>query len=205
MPTTLTPRQRSVLECIMGYVRANGYPPSIREMGAELGIGSLRGVTVHLDALARKGFIRRDRGSRGIKVLQPAMEPLPAELVSVPVLGTIAAGTPLLAVENIERELMVPRSMLGAAEHPFALNVKGDSMVGAHVLPGDMVIIRPQQSADDGDLVAALIGDEATVKRLRLQDGRALLVPANPAYEPIPMEGSDCRLIGKVVGLLRNY
>lgn len=205
MRKSLTARQRSVLEFIMGFSRQNGYPPSIREIGAEFGIKSLRGVTVHLDALEKKGFIRRDRLSRGIKVLHQNSDRLLRELVSIPILGTIAAGAPLLAVENQEGEIVVPRSILGSADSAFALTIRGDSMIGAHILPGDMVVIRPQQSAEDGDLVAALIGEEATVKRLRLQDGRALLLPANPAYDAIPMPDKDGRLLGRVIGLLRNY
>lgn len=205
MRKALTTRQRYVLEFIINYVSRNGYPPSIREMGAEFEIRSLRGVTVHLDALERKGFIRRDRNSRGIKVLQPNADPSRGELVSVPILGTIAAGIPLLAIENREGEMLIPRSMLGTAESAFGLNVKGDSMMDAHILPGDIVVIRPQQTADDGDLVAALIGEEATVKRLKFQDGRAMLFPANPAYEPIPLQDKDDILIGKVIGLMRSY
>jgi len=205
MRKKLTARQRSILEFVIRFAMQNGYPPSIREIGAEFEIRSLRGVTNHLDALEAKGFIRRDRSSRGIKVLHPGGDQPPSGLVSIPILGTIAAGAPLLAIENREGELMVPRSMLGNDETAFALHVRGDSMVGAHILPGDIVVIRPQETADDGDLVAALIGDEATVKRLRLQDGCAMLAPANPAYDPIPMAGKDCRLIGRVIGLLRNY
>ncbi len=205
MRKSLTARQRSVLEFIVAFSRQNGYPPSIREIGAEFDIKSLRGVTVHLDALEKKGFIRRDRISRGIKVLSQSSQQSLRELVSIPILGTIAAGAPLLAVENIEGEIAVPKSMLGSADTAFALTIRGDSMIGAQILPGDTVVIRPQQTAEDGDLVAALIEDEATVKRLRLRDGRALLVPANPAYEAIPISDSDSRLIGKVIGLLRSY
>ena len=205
MRKSLTARQRYVLEFIIRFTKDRGYPPSIREMGAEFEIKSLRGVTVHLDALERKGFIRRDSISRGIKVLQPQADRAQDGLVSIPILGTIAAGAPLLAIENMEGELLAPRSMLGNDETAFALHVKGDSMVGAHILPGDIVIIRPQQTADDGDLVAALIGEEATVKRLKLQDGSAMLLPANDAYEPISMHGRDSRLLGKVIGLMRNY
>lgn len=204
MSKILTPRQRAVLEFIIRFIDRNGYPPSIREMGAEFGIKSLRGVTVHLDALERKGFIRRDQGSRTIKVVQPHGSQTLSGSVKIPILGTIAAGIPLLAVENMEGEVIVPRAMLGTTEDPFALHVKGDSMVGAHILDGDIVVIRPQQSADDGDLVAALIGEEATVKRLKLQNGLAFLLPANPAYDPIPLQGKDCRLLGKVISLLRT-
>jgi len=201
----LTARQRSIFDSIIRYIERNGYPPSIREIGTEFGIKSLRGVTVHLDALERKGFIQRERTSRSIKILKPPVSFRENELVRLPILGTIAAGEPLLAVENVEGELSVPRAMLGAADEAFLLRVRGDSMVGAHILPGDIVVIKRQQTADSGDLVAALIGDEATVKQLRLEGGRAILMPANPAYQPIPMGGRESRLIGKVIALLRNY
>ena len=205
MSKKLTARQRSVLEFIIKSSDQNGFPPSIREIAAELEIKSLRGVTGHLDGLEKKGFILRGSLSRGIKVLQPRAESEHDGVVRIPILGTIAAGAPLLAIENMEGELMVPKAMLGATGTAFALHVRGDSMVDAHILPGDIVVIRPQQSANDGDLVAALIGEEATVKRYKLQDGHPALVPANPAYEPIPLRGRDNRLIGKVIGLLRNY
>lgn len=205
MRKELTARQRSIFDSIIRYIERNGYPPSIREIGTEFGIKSLRGVTVHLDALERKAFIQRERTSRSIKILKPPVSFRENELVRLPILGTIAAGEPLLAVENIEGELSVPRAMLGAADEAFLLRVRGDSMVGAHILPGDIVVIKRQQTADSGDLVAALIGDEATVKQLRLESGRAILMPANPAYQPIPMGGRESRLIGKVIALLRNY
>jgi len=205
MSKLLTARQRAVLEFVVRFTNEKGYPPSIREIGAEFGIKSLRGVTVHLDALERKGFIRRESLSRGIKVLRPSVEPAAEGLARVPILGTIAAGAPLLAIDNMEGELSVPRSMLHNADTVFALRVRGDSMVGAHIMEGDFVIIRAQQTADDGDLVAALLGDEATVKRLRLHDGSAVLAPENPAYCPIAMGERDCRLIGRVIALVRGY
>lgn len=205
MRKQLTARQRSILEFIVGFVERNGYPPSIREIGAEFDIRSLRGVTVHLDALERKGFIRRESTSRSIKVLQPRIPRPDSELARLPILGTIAAGEPLLAVENVEGELSVPRAMLGGTQDAFLLRVKGDSMTGAHILPGDMVVIRPQQTADNGDLVAALIGEDATVKRLRLDSGRGTLIPANPEYDTMPIDGTESRIIGKVIALMRNY
>jgi repressor LexA len=124
---------------------------------------------------------------------------------ALPILGAIAAGLPLLAVENIEGELAVPKSMLGGADRAFLLRVKGDSMVGAHIMHGDLVVVKPQETAQSGDLVAVLLGDEATVKQFRAEAGGAVLMPANPAYEPIPIRDRDVRLIGKVIGLLRAY
>ena len=198
----LTARQQAVFDFVTGYAEKQGYPPSIREIGGAFGIKSLRGVTVHLDALEKKGFIHRESTSRSIQVLRPRRV---GDLVSLPIVGTIAAGTPLLAVENIEGEMTVPRAMIGATPDAFLLRVRGDSMVGAHITEGDLVVIRPQQTAENGDLVAALLGEEATVKRFRSEGGRASLVPANPAYQPIPLKGRDVRLIGKVVGLMRVY
>lgn len=123
----------------------------------------------------------------------------------LPLLGAIAAGEPLLAVENIEGELPIPQAMLRNNEKAFLLRVKGDSMIEEHILPGDLVVIRPQQTAENGDLVAVLIGEEATVKRLRSENGEVVLLPANPAYEPIPLRGKDYRIIGKAIALLRNF
>ena len=201
----LTQRQQSVFDFIVGYIDRHGYPPSIREIGAAFGISSLRGVTVHLDALEKKGFIRRERTSRSIQILRQHASPDGSAFLRVPILGTIAAGTPLLAVENIEGEMSVPRAMLGGTEGGFLLRVRGDSMTGAHIMDGALVVIRPQQTAENGDLVAALLGDEATVKRFRIEGEEASLLPANPAYQPIPLRSTDVRLIGRVVGLLRTY
>ena len=199
-----TEKQRAVLDWIIRYIGRYGYPPAIREIGAALGIKSLRGVTVHLDALERKGFIRRERTSRSIQVLR-TREAVADAFVSVPLLGAIAAGQPLLAVENIEGEVQVPREMLGTAEGAFSLRVRGDSMVDAHILDGDLVLIRPQQTAENGDVVAARFGDEATVKRFHVEGEDAMLMPANRAYRPISLRRADTSLIGKVIGLLRTY
>jgi len=203
MTKRITARQQQILDFLIGYIERHGYPPSIREIGGAFGIKSLRGVTVHLDALGKKGVIRRESTSRSIHVL--GARGSAGDLVPLPILGAIAAGTPLLAVENVEGEMPVPRAMIGGTQDAFLLRVRGDSMVDAHIVEGDLVVIRPQQSAENGDLVAALLGEEATVKRFRLEGGRAALIPANPAYQPIPLRGRDVRLIGKVVGLLRVY
>lgn len=205
MSKGLTQRQRAVYDFLIGYVGKNQYPPSIREIGAAFGIKSLRGVTVHLDALEKKKFIQRESTSRSIRILQPQDAGKAGQFVSLPILGTIAAGTPLLAVENIEGEMQIPAAMLGGTTNAFLLHVRGDSMVDAHIMDGDKVIIRPQQTAENGDLVAALLGDEATVKRFRVDGEESVLLPANPAYQPIALRHADVRLIGKVIGLLRSY
>lgn len=205
MGSNLTPRQREVLDAIRNYYSEKGYPPTIRELRPVLGINSLRGVTIHLDALERKGWIERERTSRSIRILAPmpakATDPQPRQ---VPVLGAIAAGAPLLAVENVESYVTVPAEMAAPGEELFALRVRGDSMIGDHILNSDTIIVRSQDSADNGDIVAAMIGDEATVKRLDKRSRPPRLLPSNPDYEPIELSGEDARILGKVVGLVRK-
>ncbi len=188
----------------MNFSAERGFPPSIREIGAALGISSLRGVTVHLDALERKGWIERERTSRGIHVLG-VVAPKSQGSVDVPIVGTIAAGIPIPAIENIEGYVPAPEEMVGKSTDLFALRVRGDSMTGDGVLPGDIVIVRPQKRAANGELAAVLVGDEATIKRVYQEEGRAILVSSNPAYEPIVIEREDAGVIGKVIGLIRNY
>jgi len=212
----LTDRQQEVFNFIVGYIEANGYPPTIREMQEGLGIGSLRGVTIHLDALHKKGFIERlggkngPRQSRGIRILarvEGRGRDEEAGILRLPLIGTIAAGTPLLATQNIEDIVPVPTQMIkGGLFSCFLLRVKGESMTGAHILPGDLVIIQPQETADNGDIVAARLGEEATVKRFARHGNRIELQAQNPNYAPIPLRKSDnAAIIGKVVGLLRGY
>lgn len=204
MAAGLTQRQREVLDAIRNYIIDNGYPPSIRELGKSLGIGSLRGVTIHLDALERKGWIHRERTSRSIRILgtSPSLSPAVRQ---IPLLGSIAAGAPILAIENIESYVTAPPETVAASDEAFALRVRGDSMVGDGILDGDVIIVRSQLSADHGEIVAALIGDEATVKRLDLNSRPRRLLPSNPNYEPIPLAREDVRILGKVTGLLRTY
>lgn len=203
MSKGLTARQREVLEAIREFQARKGFPPSIRELGKTLGISSLRGVTIHLDAIERKGFIERESTSRSIRLL--TAEDNAESRVSVPLVGSIAAGLPLLAVENVEGYVPVPAEMVGSSKDIFALRVKGDSMIGDAILDGDTIIVRGQPSAEHGEIVAALIGDEATVKRLDSVSRPARLLPSNPGYEPIELAGEDVRILGKVMGLVRSY
>lgn len=205
MKKHLTARQRHILEYIIRHIEQHGYPPTIREIAPPFGIKSLRGVTVHLDALERKGYIRRGRTSRSIQVLRIPEHNTAETLVKLPLVGTTAAGTPRLAFEHIETEIAIPVFIAGNSDGTFLLRVKGDSMVDAHIVDGDLVIVKPQQYAENGDLVVALLGEEATVKRLRVEDGRMVLMPANPMYDPILLEDTDVRIIGKVIGVLRKY
>jgi repressor LexA len=216
MAKGLTERQQEVFNFIVGYIENRGYPPTIREMQEGLGIGSLRGVTIHLDALHKKGFIERFSGkggpprqARGIRILakmNPRAEDVENGVLRLPLLGTIAAGQPLLANQNIEDFLPVPVQILRGVSNAFLLRIKGDSMTGAHILEGDLVIIQPQETAEVGDIVAARIGDDATVKRFWRHGNRIELHPQNPNYAPIPLRKSDnAAVIGKVIGLLRGY
>ena len=215
MAKGLTERQQEVFNFIIGYIETKGYPPTIREMQEGLTIGSLRGVTIHLDALQKKGFIERFSGkdgpprqARGIRVLAKINRRMGDEengILRLPLLGTIAAGLPLLATQNIEDFLPVPLQILHGCRTAFLLRVQGESMTGAHILPGDLVIIQPQETAETGDIVAARIGDEATVKRFWRHGNKIELHAQNPNYAPIPLRKSDnAVLIGKVIGLLRG-
>jgi len=213
MAKELTQRQQRVVEAIQAWIKEHGFPPTIRELGKQVGIKSLRGVTTHLDALVKKGHLMRQRGARRIRVL---MEDAPPQNVGgatqalrVPSVGRIAAGGPLLAQERLEGELLIDPSVLGksggadAASH-FALRVRGRSMQGAGILNGDFVIVRQQPTADNGEIVAALIGEEATVKRFFHEGDHIRLQPENPAMEPLLLsKDQPVEILGKVVAVFR--
>jgi repressor LexA len=213
----LTARQKQVLHLIRRHLSANGAPPTIRELREGLSLKSLRGVTVHLDALVRKGHIQRSRNARGIRLLRNGgprelARQVPAGLAAVtpvptliPVVGRIAAGAPLLAEQHIEERLAVdPRFVPGPG--CFAIRVHGDSMINAGISNGDYIMVRPQAEADNGQIVAVLIEGEATVKRFYRERGRIRLQPENPAVDPIFVNPRDqsVRVLGKVVGLFRK-
>lgn len=205
MARGLTEKQQQILDFIVQYIDEKGYPPSIREIGNAFNISSLRGVTVHLDALQRKGKISRQSTSRSITVtdyVRNSPQRSPSHLI--PLVGTIAAGKPITAVENTEDYIPVPPG-IPTNKTLFALRVRGDSMIDAHILDGDIVIVKEQSTAQNGDIVACLIGDEATVKRIQFSPQGPRLIAANPNYPPIPIQSEDSRIMGKVVGLIRNY
>ncbi|MCS6775971.1 MAG: transcriptional repressor LexA [Chloroherpetonaceae bacterium] len=206
MTRGLTEKQQKILAFLEEYVNEKGYPPSIREIGTAFNISSLRGVTVHLDALERKGMIKRANTSRSITIIGKTGATAPSRYVAfVPLVGTIAAGVPITASQNLEGYVPVPKELVRNAQGAFALRVRGDSMIGAHIMPRDLVIIKPQTTADNGDLVAVLLGDEATVKHIQFTEDGVKLLAANPAYEPIEIRREDSRIIGKVIGLIRDY
>lgn len=204
MAKGLTTKQERILQYVLEYVQREGYPPSIREIGAAFSIGSLRGVTVHLDALERKNYITRSNTPRSIKVTHPDYQSND-RVAMLPLVGTIAAGAPIHAAEHVEELIPIPREMVRNIEGAFLLRVRGDSMSGEGIMPRDLVVIKPQQAASHGDLVAVLLGDEATVKRINFAPSGVRLMPSNPAYMPIEVKQEDARVIGKVVGLIRDY
>lgn len=204
MAKGLTKRQEMILQFVLEYIQKEGYPPSIREIGKRFEIGSLRGVTVHLDALEKKGFIARANTPRSIKITHSAYQPA-NRVVMLPLVGSIAAGTPILAQEDVEDLIPVPSQMVRNIEGAFLLRVRGDSMSGEGIMPRDLVVIKPQVHANHGDLVAFLLGEEATVKRIHFEGSGVKLMPSNPAYDPIIVDTEDSRIIGRVVGLIRDY
>jgi repressor LexA len=196
----LTPRQRSILTVIREWVDEHGYPPTMREIGAAVGLASPSTVAHHMTILEKNGFLRRDaRGSRAVDIRPPATQS--DNDVRVPLLGAIAAGAPILAEQHVEDELTLPMSLVGHGTL-FALKVQGDSMVDAAICDGDLVVVRQQQVAEEGEIVAAMLDGEATVKVLRRRDGHVELLPRNPAYQPIPAD--DAVILGKVVSVLRR-
>ena len=206
----LSERQQQVLEYIKKTVAERGYPPSVREIGEALGLSSPSTVHSHLSGLVAAGALRRDPSKpRAIVVVGEASRDeaptsRPERVRDVPVLGRIAAGTPILAAEHVEEIIPLPVDLVGS-DPVFLLEVKGDSMVDAGILDGDLVAVRSQKDARDGDIVAALIdGEEATVKRLRRRGGKVILEAANPAYEPL-VYSDGVELVGKVVSVLRRY
>lgn len=198
----LTERQRDVLDFITDMIQKKGIPPTIREMGERFKITSTNGVRAILSALAKKGYIRRKPlVSRGIELLTQSR----TSFVAVPLLGRIAAGLPILAVENIEGNIAVDRSFLPGGDI-FSLKVVGDSMKDSGILDGDYVLARMQPSAEKGDIVVAVIGEEATVKKYAPEKNRIKLEPANPRFLPIVVDkkSPEFRIAGKVIGLLRK-
>ncbi|MDP2359204.1 MAG: transcriptional repressor LexA [bacterium] len=206
----LTSRQEELLAYLRQALEKGGTPPSYRELGERFGIKSTNGVKVLLDALERKGYLLRVAGRARALELTPAAlaagRILELSVRSVPLLGRVAAGEPILAVEHVEEMLQVDTQLLRGDEH-FALEVRGDSMVEAGILDGDLVFAQVQDSARAGDMVVALIGEEATVKFYFPEQDRIRLQPANARYEPLFVEGTspEFRIAGKVTGLMRRY
>lgn len=196
----LSPKQARIYEFILSFTQEHGYPPSVREIAEAVGLKSPSTVHFHLKSLEEAGVITRGAGkTRAITAVHP-MESVPARPEHrIPVLGNVAAGEPILAQELVEDYI----DFDAPAEDCFALRIRGESMIGAGILPGDLVIVRRQPTALNGEIVIALIGEEATCKRFSRRNGHVWLLPENPDYEPI--DGTFARILGKVIGLQRRY
>ena len=205
-PNDISDRQRQILDFILDTVTGRGYPPSVREIGDAVGLSSPSTVHSHLSALVDQGYLRRDPSKpRAIEVVDDGRDGdlRRAPVRDVPLVGRIAAGSPILAEEDIEEIFPLPTEFVGS-EPVFMLRVKGDSMIDAGILDGDLVVVRRQPDARDNELVAALVdGEEATVKRFRREGDRIVLVPENPALEPMVFD-AGVEILGRVVAVLRT-
>lgn len=205
MAEALTKIERRILDYIIDYLKKNTYQPSIREIGKRFSIKSTKTVSEHLHSLAEKGCIERDASrSRGVRILGLDLAP---EVLNLPVYGQIAAGQPALLREHVSAEFSLDKKLLGS-EDAFLLRVMGDSMEGMGIMDGDMVIVEPIEGEEPrhGDIIAARLGGQATVKRYFSKDGSVVLEPANPDYAPILVhEYEDFAVLGKVVGLFRRF
>ncbi|MEL6177865.1 MAG: transcriptional repressor LexA [Myxococcota bacterium] len=209
----LTERQRLVLEFIINQLDERGYPPTIREIGEHMEIRSTNGVNDHLKALERKGYLVRDESkSRALRPLfsadgTPLQTSAPVTVQNVPLIGRIAAGNPIEAIQHSEETITVGEGLLGKSKEIFALRVKGESMIDDGILDGDIIFVGRQLDAAQGDITAVMVDGEATVKRFYREDGRIRLQPANSAMEPIFVDADefrDTQILGKVLGVFRQ-
>ena len=199
----ITAKQKEILEYIKSQILNKGYPPSVRDICAAVNLKSTSSVHAHLETLEKNGYIRRDPSkSRTIEIIDDNFNLARREVVNVPLVGQVAAGQPLLAVENISSYFPIPSEYLPNVEL-FMLKVKGDSMINMGIYEGDQIIVMKQNVAENGDVVVALIDDSATVKRFYKENGHIRLQPENDNMEPIIVD--DCQILGKVFGILRFY
>jgi SOS-response transcriptional repressor, LexA len=202
-------KQQKILDFVNRQVAEKGYPPSVREICRAVGFRSTSTVHAYIKKLEEEGLIKKDATKpRALRIVDDSHNSLEGyiadrEIENVPVVGKITAGQPILAVENIEETFPIPVEYLQNSK-VFMLKVKGDSMVGAGIMDGDYILVRQQNTAENGDIVVALIGDEATVKRFYREKGHIRLQPENPSYEPIIVK-EDMTVLGKVIGLFRKY
>ncbi|NWF50475.1 MAG: transcriptional repressor LexA [Ignavibacteriaceae bacterium] len=216
MKKQLTERQEEILLFIEQFRTENGYPPTLREIGKRFNISSTFGVKRHLEALVKKGYLNiESNASRGISLIK-SDEYLSSKIFQVnerqdnfgkiPIVGRVAAGYPILAAENIEGTVIIDYTFLKRAEDCFALRVKGDSMIGDGIFEGDIVIVNPTAEVSNGEIVVALLEDEATIKRYENKHNQIKLIPANDKYEPILVSDPESfRIVGKVTGVIRWF
>ena len=204
MKKEITKKQQQVYDFVKENIRLKGYPPSVREICDATGLSSTSSVHAHLITLEEKGYIRRENHkNRTIEVLEEDFYAAPEEIIYVPIVGRVAAGTPILATENIEDNFPLPASYLYGEDTVFMLRVNGDSMSQKGILHHDLVLVRQQPNADNGDIIVALLDDSITCKTFYREDGFIRLQPENTAYSPIYTK--DLHVIGKVIGLFRKY
>lgn len=195
----LTDRQKKVLDFIVSYVEKHGYSPSIRDIARAFHI-TPRGAMMHLIALEKKGYISRSRKARSIKLLNMG------EAVRLPIVGIIAAGTAIEVFEQVIETIEVPRQIIKAGFEHYVLKVKGNSMIDEHIVENDYVVMRKQETANNGDIVSVLVdGDQATLKKIYFEPGKILLKPANASMKTIEIEPWRVKITGKVVGVIRLY
>jgi repressor LexA len=202
MLPALTDRQKAIYDFVLKIIRERGFAPSIPEIGKQFKIASTNGVSDHLKALEKKGYIRRV-GKRAIEVLNAVGKSVLTATREVPVLGRVPAGKPFLSEENVEGVLTIPADI--SSGKTFGLRVKGDSMIGAGIMDGDRVIVKQQSTAENGEIVCAIINGEATLKRFFKKDSVVTLKAENEKYAPIVVSAGEFRIAGRVVGLLRKF
>ncbi|MCI6675744.1 MAG: transcriptional repressor LexA [Clostridiales bacterium] len=198
----ITKKQTQVLEYLKKQIINKGYPPSVREICDAVGLRSTSSVHAHLETLEKNGYIRRDPTKpRAIEIVDDNFNTIRKDIVSIPIIGQVAAGTPILAIENIEGYFPIPSEYLPADKEIFVLNVKGDSMINAGILNGDKIVVQQENTANNGDIIVALLDDSATVKTFYKENGHIRLQPENDAMEPIIVD--DVTILGKVISLFR--
>lgn len=199
----ITAKQSEILEYIKSQIINKGYPPSVRDICEAVHLKSTSSVHAHLETLEKNGYIRRDPTKpRAIEIIDDNFNLTRREVVNVPLIGQVAAGQPILAVENITNYFPIPAEFLNNSE-TFMLNIKGDSMINMGIYDGDMIIVRRQQTADNGEVIVALVDDSATVKRFYKEDGHYRLQPENDFMDPIIVDNVE--IVGKVIGLIRLH
>jgi repressor LexA len=201
----LTPTQEKILSFLKGYVEKEGFPPTLREIASHFGLKGPRGPQKTLQLLEKKGYLRRVPGnSRAIEIVG-RLSFSKGRVLAVPIAGTVRAGEPILAIENIEGHIHLDRSLV-SSEDVFLLRVQGDSMIEAHIQDGDFALVKPQANAENGEIVVALVEDEATIKRIFKKRDLIRLEPANPRMEPIVVKKGEklVSIVGKVVGIFRK-
>lgn len=209
MKKILTDRQKEIYTFIKNFVELNGYPPTYREIGFEFDISSTFGVKRHIDALIKKGFLNiAENSSRTLSINEPDSSSTAqiSDTVEIPIVGRVAAGQPILAEENVEGTFSIHKSLINGKSDCFALRVKGDSMINAGIFEGDVVIVNPQKNANNGEIIVALLGDEATLKRFERKNNQIALVPENEKYDKIRIKkDDDFSIVGKALGVFRWY